>query len=73
MSEKLLKRVSAWIDTLSNFFAARKGLLPLAGILLVVVNFFLSLFLTGFWAESNLLLHLGVIISLLGIMLAWAL
>ena len=71
-----MKWLSRLIDNASNYFAHRKGLLPLLGILLVIVNFilpFLGLSLDSFLVASNLFLHLGVIIAILGMMLAWAL
>jgi hypothetical protein len=51
-----------------------KGLLPLLGMLLIVINFFLP-FLFGLnWVTgSNLFLHLGVLVAIFGMMLAWAL
>ncbi len=62
------------LDNLSEFLSKRKGLIPLIGILLVVLNFLFSLFPgLGWFAESNLLLHLGVILGILGFMIAWAL
>jgi hypothetical protein len=66
--------LSKLVDNASNYFAHRKGLLPLVGILLVIVNFILP-FLIGdnFIAASNLFLHLGVIVAIFGMMLAWAL
>ena len=57
--------ISRLLDWLSEFLAHRKGLLPLIGILLVILNFIL----TG----SNLFLHLGIIIAIFGLMLASAL
>lgn len=70
----MLSRLSRFLDTVSEFLAARKGLLPLIGILLVVVNFILQFFPEiGWLATSNLFLHVGFIISILGIMFAWAL
>jgi membrane-bound ClpP family serine protease len=69
-----MKWLSKLVDDASNYFAHRKGLLPLLGILLVIVNFILPFF-TGpnFVTVSNLFLHLGVIIAIFGMMLAWAL
>ena len=66
--------LSKLLDNASNYLAHRKGLLPLIGILLVVVNFILP-FLIGqnFITNSNLLLHLGVITAIFGMMLSWAL
>lgn len=68
-----METLSKLIDKLSSFFAARKGLLPLMGICMVFVNFLLPLITQHFIATSNLFLHLGVIVAVLGIMLAWAL
>ena len=66
--------LSKLIDRASNYFAHRKGLLPMVGIVLVIVNFFLPfLFGLNVITGSNLFLHLGVIVAILGFMLAWAL
>ncbi len=67
--------ISRLIDRLSEFFAHRKGLLPLVGILLIAINLVLQFLLPpdAMLARSNLFLHLGVIIALFGILLAWAL
>lgn len=65
---------SKFLDKTSTFLASRKGLLPLAGIGLIVLNFVIvSLFPDWFIARTNLLLHLGVVVALIGQMLAWAL
>ena len=66
-------KFSRLLDRLSNFFAHRKGLLPMVGMLLVLVNFYLQFTSLGWIASSDLLLHLGVIIAILGFLLAWAL
>lgn len=70
-----MKRFSRLIDKASDFFAHRKGLLPLIGILLVTINYILPFIigLDNLVTGSNLLLHLGVIIAIFGMMLAWAL
>jgi len=68
--------LSKLIDNAGNYFAHRKGLLPLIGIGLVVLNFLLPFFgvpLTSFFVASNLFLHLGVIVAIFGMMLGWAL
>jgi hypothetical protein len=67
--------ISNLLDWLSNFLAHRKGLLPLVGILLIILNFIVQFFFPfGHWlTASNLLLHLGVVIAIFGMMLAWAL
>jgi len=68
------QRINRLLDYLSENLAHRKGLLPMIGILLVVLNLVVQ-FIPGMnWmAESDLLLHLGVLIALVGMMLAWAL
>lgn len=70
-----MKWLSKLVDNASNFFAHRKGLLPLIGIVLVVVNYVLPFFFGPYniVTGTNLFLHLGVIIAIFGFMLAWAL
>ena len=70
-----MKRFSRLIDKASDYFAHRKGLLPLIGILLVIINYILPFIfgLDNVVTGSNLFLHLGVIIAIFGMMLAWAL
>jgi len=67
--------ISRLLDWLSNFLAHRKGLLPLIGILLIILNYVLFFILpAGYWlTASHLFLHLGVIFAVFGMMLAWAL
>jgi hypothetical protein len=65
--------MSKMLDKLSESLAHRKGLLPLLGILLVVANFIVQFFVPGWFGASNLLLHLGLVIAIFGLMLAWAL
>ena len=69
-----MKWLSRLVDRASNYFAHRKGLLPLIGILLVIANYILPLLIGwNFVTTSNLFLHLGVIIAIFGMMLSWAL
>jgi hypothetical protein len=66
--------MSKLFDRLSEYLARRKGLLPLIGIALVFLNLILQFLLPpGWFTSSNLLLHLGIIIAIFGLMLAWAL
>jgi hypothetical protein len=68
------QQINRLLDYLSENLAHRKGLLPLIGIALVVLNFIVQ-FIPGLeWlASTNLLLHLGILIAILGFMVAWAL
>jgi len=69
-----MKWLSRLVDNASNYFAHRKGLLPLLGIGLVMINFILPfIFGLNVVTGSNLFLHLGVIVAIFGLMLAWAL
>ena len=70
-----MKWLSSLVDRASDYFAHRKGLLPLIGILLVIINFILPFIfgLDNLITGSNLFLHLGVIVAIFGMMLAWAL
>jgi len=66
--------ISKLLDRMSEYLAHRKGLLPLAGILLIVLNLMVQfVFPSGWLASSNLFLHVGLIIAIFGLMLAWAL
>ena len=67
--------ISKLLDWFSNFLAHRKGLLPLIGITLVIINLLLHFILPfGHWLPtSNLFMHLGVVIAIFGMMLSWAL
>ncbi|HMB23337.1 MAG TPA: hypothetical protein VKP08_10925 [Anaerolineales bacterium] len=70
-----MKWLSKLVDDAANYFAHRKGLLPMIGIVLIVINFILPLIfgMGNFVTASNLFLHLGVIVAIFGLMLAWAL
>lgn len=68
-----MDRLSRLVDFLSGFFAHRKGLLPVVGIALVGLNLILRLALPGWLANSDLFLHLGIIVAVFGLMLYWAL
>ncbi len=72
--EKKENPISAALDNLSEYLAQRKGLLPLFGMGLIVINLVFQFILPHSWlAGSNLFLHIGLLISIFGLMLAWAL
>jgi hypothetical protein len=62
-----------WLDRVSAFIARYKGLPTMLAVLLVVLNFILQFFPLGWLSSSNLLLHLGIVIGLIGVLLAEAL
>ena len=64
------------VEKLNDFFATRPGLLPMIGIVLVLLNLLLQIFPgpgSGWLVDSNLFLHIGVIVSVVGILLIRAL
>lgn len=64
------------VERLNDFFATRPGLLPLLGVGLVIINLLLQIFPgpgSGWLVDSNLFLHLGVIVSVIGLLLVRAL
>ena len=71
----MMEQLSKFLDVISNYLAHRKGLLPLAGVGLILLNWLLATILPGDWfiIKSNLFLHLGLIVALLGLMLSKAL
>ena len=70
----MLSKFNELLDKLSDFFAHRKGFLPAVGILLVIMNGIIQFYPgAGWFIEGNIFLHLGVVIALLGVLLAWAL
>jgi hypothetical protein len=71
----MIDRLSKFLDYASEHLANRKGLLPLAGIALIILNFLLASILPADWfiVRTNLFLHLGLIVAIFGQMLAWAL
>ncbi len=74
MLQKLLQKLNEWLDVLSEYFAHRKGLLPLIGLALIVINGFLQLFpILGWLVTANCFLHVGLIVVIIGFLLAWAL
>jgi hypothetical protein len=62
------------LDQLSDFLAHRKGLLPMIGLVLIIANLILQFIPgTGLLVETNFLLHIGLILTIVGFLLAWAL
>ncbi len=69
----MLTWFSRILDKFSEFLANRKGLLPIIGIILILMNFILRLVAPGWLADNDFLLHVGIIIALVGFLLAFAL
>lgn len=68
------KSLSLFLDRLSNFLAPRKGLIPLIGMTLIIINLLFQFIMPSSWlANTNLFLHIGLLTAIFGLMLAWAL
>jgi len=66
--------MSKFLDRMSEFLAHRKGLLPIIGLILILINLLIQFIIPGnFLATTNLFLHFGLIIAIFGLMLSWAL
>ena len=66
--------MSKLLDHMSEFLARRKGLLPLIGLFMILINLMIQFIVPGsFLAQTNLILHIGLLIAIFGLMLAWAL
>jgi len=65
------------IDRISNYLAQNKALPVFVGIALVILNYVLQFLahvpVIGALVSTNLLLHLGIIVGLVGILLGDAL
>jgi hypothetical protein len=69
--------MSEWLKRTSDFLARFPGLPVLVGLALIVLNFVLRLLppwpVVGWMAQADLLLHLGLVVSLIGVLLIRAL
>lgn len=66
--------ISKLLDRMSEYLARRKGLLPIIGIVLILVNLLVQFIFPGSpLAFSNIFLHIGLIVAIFGLMLSWAL
>ena len=75
-----MNKLDAWLskvlDRISDYVSAHRGVPVLLGVLLVVVNYVLVIIpdvQLGFVETTNLFLHLGVIVGLVGVLLGDAL
>jgi len=74
--DKLDAWLSRLLDGISDYVSTHRGVPVLMGVLLVVLNYLLVIIpgvQLGFVETTNLCLHLGVIIGLIGVLLGDAL
>lgn len=71
MFASLYQFVLNTVDRSTEFMAERRGLPQVLGFLLVLLNFFFQFIpALGWFAEYNVLLHLGVLLAIGGSLLA---
>jgi hypothetical protein len=62
------------LDKSADFMAERPGFLPLLAVAFIVFNFVLQIFPGSGWVvESDLFLHFGLVIGILGLLIIRAL
>lgn len=70
----MLNKLSQMLDRLSEFFAHRKGLLPILGLALIMINLVLQVLSPAGWlSQVNCFLHIGLVLAISGFLLARAL
>lgn len=64
-------KISKGLDKISEYLSLRKGLLPIIGLVLILINLAFVLFLPQLGiSRINFFLHIGLITTILGILLA---
>lgn len=58
-----------FLDKMSDFLSKYPGFLPLLGLVLIVINLILQIFPGSWFVDRNILLHIGLIVSLIGLLL----
>ncbi|MFZ0544323.1 MAG: hypothetical protein WAM60_02725 [Candidatus Promineifilaceae bacterium] len=62
------------LDKAADFMAERPGFLPLVAVVFILFNFLLQIFPGSGWVvDSNLFLHLGLVIGIIGLLIIRAL
>lgn len=61
--------MNEFLDKVSDFLSKYPGLLPLVGLGLIILNLVLQLFPGSWFVDRHILLHIGLIISLIGLLL----
>jgi hypothetical protein len=61
--------MNEFIDRVSEFLSKYPGFLPLLGLVLIILNLVLQIFPGSWFVDRHILLHLGLIISLIGLLI----
>ena len=57
------------IDKVSEFLSKYPGFLPLLGLVLIILNLILQIFPGSWFIDRHILLHIGLIVSLIGLLI----
>ncbi len=60
--------MNEFIDRLGELISKYPGFLPLLGLVLIILNLILQIFPGSWFVDRHILLHLGLIISLIGLL-----
>jgi len=65
------------VEKINTYLSARPGLVPLVGVLLIILNLLLQFYPgpgSNWFVDSNILLHIGIITSIIGLLVvrAWS-
>lgn len=65
------ERINELVEQVNDFMVRRPGIVPLAGLLLIILNLLLQFYPgpDAWIADSNLFLHLGLLVSVIGLLL----
>ena len=62
------------LDKSADFMAERPGFLPILGVIFILFNLLLQFFPGSGWViDSNLFLHLGLVVGIIGLLIIRAL
>lgn len=62
------------LDKSADFMAERPGFLPVVGVVFILINLLLQIFPGSGWVvDSNLFLHIGLVIGIIGLLIIRAL
>ncbi len=61
--------MNEFIDRVSEFLSKYPGFLPLLGLGLIILNLILQIFPGSWFVDRHILLHVGLIISLIGLLI----
>ncbi|HSH04018.1 MAG TPA: hypothetical protein VLL52_15995 [Anaerolineae bacterium] len=63
--------INEFLDKASEFIAHKPGVLPMVGVILILVNLIIQMILPATWwiVRSHVVLHIGLLFTLIGLLL----